>query len=57
LPLLSTHAIDNRNKKRQVIFGIGGEMPKRLADLVMSKNEENPVILLLPALPSVCYIP
>jgi ribulose 1,5-bisphosphate synthetase/thiazole synthase len=44
LPLLSTHAIDKQNKKRQVIFGIGGEMSKRLADLGMSINEENPTV-------------
>jgi len=44
LPLLSTHAIDKQKKKRQVIFGIGGEMSKRLADLGMSINEENPTV-------------
>ena len=30
LPLLSTHAIDKNKKRKQVIFGIGGEMSKRL---------------------------
>ena len=44
LPLLSTHAIDKQKKKRQVIYGIGGEMSKRLADLGMSINEENPTV-------------
>jgi ribulose 1,5-bisphosphate synthetase/thiazole synthase len=44
LPLLSTHAIDQGKNKRQVIHGIGGEMAKRLKDLGMTLDEENPVI-------------
>lgn len=44
LPLLSTHAVDKRKKSKQVIFGIGDEMSKRLADLGMSINEVNPVV-------------
>jgi flavin-dependent dehydrogenase len=44
LPLLSTHAVDKHKRRRQVIFGIGGEMSKRLADLGMSINEVNPTI-------------
>jgi ribulose 1,5-bisphosphate synthetase/thiazole synthase len=44
LPLLSTHAIDRRKRQRQVIFGIGGEMSKRLTDLGMSIHEVNPVV-------------
>jgi len=44
LPLLSTHAIDKQKRRKQVIFGIGGEMSKRLADLGMSINEENPTV-------------
>ena len=44
LPLLSTHAIDKQKKFKQVIFGIGGEMAKRLKDLGMSIHEINPVV-------------
>ena len=44
LPLLSTHAVDKHMRTRQVIFGIGGEMAKRLKDLNMSIEEFNPVI-------------
>jgi hypothetical protein len=44
LPLLSTHAVDKQKRRKQVIFGIGGEMAKRLADLGMSINEVNPVV-------------
>lgn len=44
LPLLATHAIDKQKKTKQVIFGIGGEMSKRLKDLNMSISEVNPVI-------------
>jgi ribulose 1,5-bisphosphate synthetase/thiazole synthase len=44
LPLLSTHAVDKQKRRKQVIFGIGGEMSKRLADLGMSVNEENPTV-------------
>jgi NADPH-dependent 2,4-dienoyl-CoA reductase/sulfur reductase-like enzyme len=36
LPLLSTHAVDKQNRRKQVIFGIGGEMSRRLKDLGMS---------------------
>ena len=44
LPLLSTHAVDKQKRRKQVIFGIGGEMAKRLADLGMSINEINPTV-------------
>lgn len=44
LPLLSTHAVDKQNHRRQVIYGIGGEMAKRLQALGMSINEVNPVV-------------
>ena len=44
LPLLSTHAIDRQKRRKQVIFGIGGEMSERLAGLGMSIHEINPVI-------------
>jgi len=44
LPLLSTHAVDKEKNKKQVIHGIGGEMAKRLKDLGMTLDEENPVI-------------
>jgi FAD-dependent oxidoreductase family protein len=44
LPLLSTHAVDKKKNRKQVIFGVGGEMSKRLQDLGMSIHEENPVV-------------
>ena len=44
LPLLSTHAVDSQKRRKQVIFGIGGEMSKRLKDLGMSIHEINPVV-------------
>lgn len=44
LPLLSTHGVDKKRNRRQVIYGIGGEMAKRLADMGMSINEVNPVV-------------
>jgi hypothetical protein len=44
LPLLSTHAVDKDKKRKQVIFGIGGEMSKRLQDMGMSIEEINPVV-------------
>ena len=44
LPLLSTHAVDRQKHRKQVIFGIGGEMAGRLKDLGMSINEVNPVV-------------
>ena len=44
LPLLSTHAVDRRKRRKQVIFGIGGEMASKLRDLGMSINEVNPVV-------------
>lgn len=44
LPLLSTHAVDKQKRRKQVIFGIGGEMSKRLVDLGMSIHEVNPVV-------------
>ncbi len=36
LPLLSTHGVDTRKTRRQVMFGIGGEMAQRLKDLGMT---------------------
>lgn len=44
LPLLSTHGADSRKRRKQVIFGVGGEMAKKLADLGMSIHEESPVV-------------
>jgi len=44
LPLLSTHAVDRRNRRKQVLYGIGGEMAQRLKDLGMSISEVNPVV-------------
>ena len=44
LPLLSTHGVDSHNNRRQVIFGVGGEMAERLKGLGMSIQEINPVI-------------
>ena len=44
LPLLSTHAVDRQNRRKQVIYGIGGEMAQRLKDLGMSISEVNPVV-------------
>ncbi len=44
LPLLSTHAADQQKRRKQVIFGIGGEMAARLKALGMSINEVNPVV-------------
>lgn len=44
LPLLSTHAVDRQKRRKQVIFGIGGEMARRLFDLGMAIHEVNPVI-------------
>ena len=44
LPLLSTHAVDKLKRRKQVIFGVGGEMSKKLKDLGMSINEVNPVV-------------
>ena len=44
LPLLSTHAVDRQKRRKQVIFGIGGEMARRLFDLGMAIHEVNPVV-------------
>lgn len=44
LPLLSTHAINKQKKKQQVIFGIGGEMAKRLIDMGMTIRDSNYVV-------------
>jgi ribulose 1,5-bisphosphate synthetase/thiazole synthase len=44
LPLLSTHAVDRKKRRKQVIYGIGGEMASKLRDLGMSINEVNPVV-------------
>jgi ribulose 1,5-bisphosphate synthetase/thiazole synthase len=44
LPLLSTHALDKSNHFRQVIYGIGDEIARRLRESGMAIYEENPVI-------------
>ncbi len=44
LPLLSTHAVDKNQRTRQVIYGIGDEMSRRLKDLGMSIQEVDPVV-------------
>jgi len=44
LPLLSTHAVDKKQRTRQVIYGLGGEMSQRLKDLGMSISEVDPVV-------------
>ncbi len=44
LPLLSTHAVDKQNRRRQVIHGIGGEMAQRFFDMGMAIHKINPVI-------------
>ncbi|NSW93887.1 MAG: FAD-dependent oxidoreductase [Bacteroidales bacterium] len=44
LPLLSTHAVDRDKRRKQVIFGVWGEMAERLKNLGMSIQEINPVI-------------
>ncbi len=44
LPLLSTHGVDSNKNRRQVIFGVGGEMADRLKAIGMSIQEINPVI-------------
>lgn len=44
LPYLSTHAVDKHHRRRQVIYGLGGEMAQRLFDLGMAIHEINPVI-------------
>ncbi len=44
LPLLSTHAVDKRGTRKQVIYGIGGEMADRLRKLGMAIYEVNPVV-------------
>lgn len=44
LPLLSTHAVDKSQKTRQVIYGVGDEMSRRLKDLGMSISEVDPVV-------------
>lgn len=44
LPLLSTHAIDKTKRMKQVIFGLGDEMVRRLKEMDMTYNEINPSI-------------
>lgn len=44
LPLLSTHGIDKQKRRRQVLYGIGGEMSQRLKDLGMSIRDVDPVV-------------
>lgn len=44
LPLLSTHAVDKMKRRKQVIFGVGGEMSQRLKNLGMSIHEINPLV-------------
>lgn len=44
LPLLSTHAMDQNGKFKQVIFGISDEIAQRLRAMDMAISEVNPVI-------------
>ncbi|MBZ0257237.1 FAD-dependent oxidoreductase [bacterium] len=44
LPLLSTHALDQNGKFKQVIFGLGDEIAQRLRGMDMAISEVNPVI-------------
>jgi hypothetical protein len=44
LPLLSTHAVDKQKQRKQVIYGLGGEMAQRLFDMGMAIHEVNPII-------------
>ncbi len=44
LPLLSTHALDQSGKFKQVIYGIGDEMAQKLRAMHMAIDEVNPVI-------------
>ncbi|MGI6573184.1 MAG: FAD-dependent oxidoreductase [Fermentimonas sp.] len=44
LPLLSTHGVDKNNNRRQVIYGIAGEMFQRLKEIGMCIEEINPII-------------
>jgi flavin-dependent dehydrogenase len=44
LPLLSTHAVDRNKQRKQVIYGIGGEMANRLRAMGMAINEVNPTV-------------
>ena len=44
LPLLSTHAVDRNQQRRQVIFGIGDEISQKLKKMGMAIHEINPVV-------------
>lgn len=44
LPLLSTHGVDKTKTRKQVIFGIGGEIAQRLKDMGMAISDVNPVV-------------
>ena len=44
LPLLSTHALDEKGKYRQVIFGVGDEIAQRLKSMGMAISEVNPSV-------------
>lgn len=44
LPLLSTHALDRDGKYKQVIYGIGDEMSRRLKDTGMAIHDVNPTV-------------
>jgi hypothetical protein len=44
LPLLSTHGVDQNKIRKQVMFGIGGEMARRLREMDMSIYDINPVV-------------
>lgn len=44
LPLLSTHALDEKSQYRQVIFGIGDEIAQRLKSMGMAISEVNPSV-------------
>ena len=44
LPLLSTHAMDEKGIFRQVIFGISDEISQKLAGMGMAIHEVNPIV-------------
>lgn len=44
LPLLSTHATDERGRYKKVLGGIGDEMARKLTDMKMAIHEVDPVI-------------
>ena len=44
LPLLSTHAVDEKGTRRKVIYGIGDEIAQRLKNMNMAIHEINPIV-------------